>query len=310
MKDLKVIFMGSPEFSLPILDKLIENTNVIGVVTAPDAPVGRKKVLTPCPVKKRALEHNIPVISPVKLRLDYEEIINLKPDIIITCAYGQIVPKVILDLPPLGCINIHASLLPKYRGASPIYSAIKNGDKKTGITLMYMAEGLDTGDIIKSEEVIIDDNDNMASLSNKLNILASKMIIEHLPSIINGTNERIRQDEDKASYVGLIKREEEHIDFNDTALNIYNKIRALSPSPYANFIMDDIEYKIVEASISDGDSLDTPGIISFEDKKYFLVSTKDKLIKITKIKPMGKNIMSVADFKNGYHSSLVGKVLK
>ena len=310
MKDINVVFMGTPLFSVPILEELIKNTNVVGVVTAPDAFVGRKKVLTPCPIKQVALENNIKVISPKRLREDYGEIIDLKPDVIITCAYGQIVPKAVLDCPRLGCINIHASILPKYRGASPIIHAIMNGERETGITLMYMAEGLDTGDIIKCEKVDILDDDNLETLSNKLSLLGSKMIIEELPRIIKGENDRIKQDDSLATYVGLIKREDEHLDFNDTSINIYNKIRAFSPSPYVNFILDDNEYKLVEGEVYSIDSNKEPGTIVYEDKKSFVVKTLDGGILVKKIKPVGKNIMSVSDFKNGYHNSLLGKVLK
>ena len=312
MKDLKVIFMGTPIFSVPILGALIENTNVIGVVTAPDAFVGRKKVLTSCPVKELALKNNIEVFSPKKLKDDYSFIINKNPDIIITCAYGQIVPKEVLDYPRLGCINIHASLLPKYRGASPIHHAIMDGDEETGITLMYMNEGLDTGDIIKQEKVDIDIKDNLESLSNKLSLLGSKMIINELPSIINGTNERIKQDDSKASYVTILKREDEHLDFNDTSKNIYNKIRALYPLPMGNFILDDVEYKVAEAFEVklDNNTNDVPGTIIWEDKKSFIIKTKDEGIMILKIKPTGKKIMNVSDFKNGYKDSLLGKVVK
>ena len=308
MKDLKVIFMGTPLFSVPILKELINNTNVIGVVTAPDAYIGRKKILTPCEIKKVAIENNIRVFSPVKLRLEYQDIIDLKPDIIITCAYGQIVPKEVLDAPRLGCINIHASLLPKYRGASPIYSAILNGEKETGISLMYMAEGLDTGDIIKMEKIEIDDYDNMETLSNKLSSLAAKMIIEELPSIINGTNKRIKQDDSQSSYVGLIKREDEHLDFNMDVKDVYNKYRALSPSPLANFILDDMEYKIGECEIVN--DLGGVGKIIKEDKDSFTIGCINGSLKITKIKPLGKNLMSVKDFKNGYHNELVGKIVR
>ncbi len=310
MKNLKVIFMGTPEFSVPILEELIKYTNVVGVVTAPDAYVGRKKVLTACPVKALALQKNIPVYSPNKLREDYKSILEKSPDIIITCAYGQIVPKEVLDYPKYGCINIHASLLPKYRGASPIQSAIINGEKQTGITLMYMDEGLDTGDIIKEEIIDIDNNDNLETLSNKLKMLGAKMIIENLSSIIDGTCERIKQNDKDASYVGLIKREDEHLDFNDSAINIYNKIRAFAPSPLANFILDDIEYKVALASITSLDNDVKPGTIVLEDKDSFTIKTKDAGLVIHKIKPLGKNLMNVRDFKNGYHDKLIGKVVR
>lgn len=313
MDNKRVIFMGTPLFSVPILEELIKNTNVVGVVTAPDAYVGRKKVLTPCPVKELALKNGIDVFSPIKLKEDYDFIIDKKPDIIITCAFGQIVPEEVLNLPEYGCINIHASLLPKYRGASPIHHAIMNGDDKTGITLMYMAKSLDTGDIIKQEAIKIDNSDNLETLSNKLSELGAKMIIDELPIIFERKNARIKQNDADSSYVSLIKREDEHIDFNDTSKNIYNKIRAFSPSPYVNFILDDKEYKIVEATpiqIDVKDANSKPGTIIWESKGSFIVRTKDEGIMILKIKPVGKNIMNVSDFKNGYHDSLVGKELK
>lgn len=313
MKDKSVIFMGTPLFSVPILENLIKNTNVIGVVTAPDAYVGRKKILTPSPIKELAIKEGIDVFCPTKLKDDYKFIIDKNPDIIITCAYGQIVPEEVLNLPKYGCINIHASLLPKYRGASPIHHAIMNGDEKTGITLMYMAKSLDTGDIIRQDEIKIDTSDNLETLSNKLSNLGSRTIIEELPLIFEGKSNRIKQDDSKSSYVSLIRREEEHLTFNDTSKNIYNKIRAFSPSPYVNFILDDKEYKIVEAvpiEIDVKDAFVKPGIIIAETKNSFIVRTKDEGIMILKIKPIGKNIMNVSDFKNGYHDSLVGKELK
>ncbi len=300
--------MGTPSFSVPILQELINNTNVLAVVTAPDAYIGRKKILTPCPIKELATKYNIPVFSPIKLREDNDFIVKLNPDVIITCAYGQIVPKKVLDIPRLGCINIHASLLPKYRGASPIYSAILNGEKETGITLMYMAEGLDTGDIIKKEAIEINNEDNMESLSNKLSILGSKMIIEELPKIIDGTNERMPQDNDKATYVGLLKREDEHLNFNTDAINVYNKVRALSPSPLANIIIDNLEYKIAKCEVDS--TRGNVGQIIKEDKNSFTIACANNAIKITEIKPIGKNIMSVQSFKNGYHEKLLGKIVE
>lgn len=308
MKDLKVVFMGTPDFSVPILKNLINNTNVIGVVTAPDAFVGRKKVLTPCPVKCLALENNIEVFSPEKIKLEYDFLIKLNPDIIITCAYGQIIPKEVLNIPRLGCINLHGSILPKYRGGAPIHYAIINGENETGITLMYMDEKMDAGDIIKIEKIPITKEDNIDTLSDKLSILASNMIIDNLPSIINGTNERIKQDEKLVTFAPIIKREDEHIDFSKTTNEVYNKIRALTPHPYANFILDNIECKIVECEMCDAKG--EVSTICFEDKISIIIKTSDGGIKITKLKPMGKNIMSIKDFKNGYHDTLLGKIIK
>lgn len=160
MKNIKVVFMGTPEFAVPILKSLIDVYDVIGVVTQPDKEVGRNKVLTPSPIKKEALNNGIKVFQPRRIRKEYEDIINLKPDIIITCAYGQIIPSIILNLPRLGCINVHASLLPELRGGAPLQRAIMNGYKETGITIMYMDEKMDTGDIISQEKIAITNEDS------------------------------------------------------------------------------------------------------------------------------------------------------
>ena len=188
MKDKRVVFMGTPDFSVPVLEKLIENTNVVLVVTKKDSFVGRKKVLTESPVALCAHEHNIEVFKPNKLKDDYEYILNKKTDIIITCAYGNIVPKVVLEYPEYGCINVHASLLPKYRGASPIVSCLLNGEEETGVTLMYMDEGIDTGNMIMSRSIKIEEDDNSLSLSIKLSNLGANLLIDTLPKIFEGEN--------------------------------------------------------------------------------------------------------------------------
>lgn len=307
MDKLKVVFMGTPLFSVNVLNALANNYDVVLVVTAPDAYVGRKKVLTPCDVKRKALELGIPVSSPVKVCADYEDIVNAKPDVIITCAYGQIVSKEILDIPKYGCINIHASLLPKYRGGAPIHYALINGEEETGVTLMYMDEGMDTGDMLVRNSIKIEEDDNIETLSNKLSVLGSKMIIKYLEDIIKGNIKRIKQDSSKASFARIIKRIDEHLDFNVSNRDVYNKFRALSPSPLPNFIMDDAEFKIAECQLCDEEG-NASEIIS-EGKDYFVIGCASGSIKVTKIKPSGKNIMSVKDFKNGY-GSLLGKVLK
>lgn len=308
MKDLKVLFMGTPLFAANVLQALIDNTNVVGVVTAPDAYVGRKKVLTMCPVKILAMENNIKVYSPVKIREDYEFIKELNPDIIITCAYGQIISEEILNIPRLGCFNLHGSLLPKYRGGAPIHYALLNGDKTTGITLMYMDKGMDSGDMIYKEEIIIEDNDNIETLSNKLSELASKMIIKYLPELVNKTNPREKQDENLVTFAPIIKREDEHLNFHDNAENIFNKFRALSPTPLPNFYLKEIEYKIAECMIVNASGQEST--IVEVNKDSIVIMAKDKGIKITKIKPTGKNIMNVRDFLNGCHENLIGSEVK
>lgn len=307
MKDKRVVFMGTPDFSVPVLEKLIENTNVVLVVTKKDAYVGRKKVLTESPVAICAHEHNIEVYKPNKLKEDYEYILNKKPDIIITCAYGSIVPKVVLDYPSYGCINVHASLLPKYRGASPIVASILNGEKETGITIMYMDEGIDTGNIIMSRSIEIEDNDNSLSLSNKLSLLGANLLIATLPKIFEGENFDIPQDNEEATYVGMLKREDEHIDFNNSVENIKNQVRAFSPEPYAFINIDDTEYKISEVEIKKCD-VSKIGIIVEVNKDSFGITAKDGIVYIKRIKPSGKKEMSVKDFFNGFDkTSLLNK---
>ncbi len=307
MKDKRVVFMGTPDFSVPVLEKLIENTNVVLVVTKKDAYVGRKKVLTESPVAICAHEHNIEVYKPNKLKEDYEYILNKKPDIIITCAYGSIVPKVVLDYPSYGCINVHASLLPKYRGASPIVASILNGEKETGITIMYMDEGIDTGNIIMSRSIEIEDNDNSLSLSNKLSLLGANLLIDTLPKIFEGENFDIPQDNEEATYVGMLKREDEHIDFNNSVENIKNQVRAFSPEPYAFINIDDTEYKISEVEIKKCD-VSKIGIIVEVNKESFGITAKDGIVYIKRIKPSGKKEMPVKDFFNGFDkTSLLNK---
>ncbi len=303
MKNLKVIFMGTPLFSVPILEELINKTNVIMVVTSPDAFVGRRKTLTACPVKETALKYNIPVFSPENIKKDYQRIIDIKPDIIITCAYGQIIPKILLDLPSLGCINIHASLLPKYRGGAPIHWAIMNGDTETGITIMYMDETMDSGDMIDAVSIKIKSDDNLETLSNKLSLLGRDMIINVLPSIINKTNKRIKQDITKVTYAPIITREDELLNFNKTAFEVYNQIKALSPEPLAYFKILSTEFKVVECEIVE--VIGQTNTVVAVDKKSFTIMCVDKGIKITKIKPKGKNIMNVQDFFNGFNRDLL-----
>lgn len=297
MKDLEVIFMGTPEFCLPVLDSLIKNTNVSLVVSQPDKLVGRKKILTPTPVKSLALENNIEVFQPLKIREDYKRIIELNPDIIITCAYGQIIPKEILNCPKYGCINVHASLLPYLRGGAPIQHAIIDGYTKTGITIMYMDEAMDTGDIIASREITINKDDTYGSIYTKLQEIAPSLLIEVLPSIINKTNKRIKQDNSIATYAWNIKREEEHIDFNRKGLEIDSLVRGLNPIPYANTIINNIEYKVVSGYFVPDNKV-TPNKIVIT-KNMLGITCLDGIYYITEIKPAGKKVMAIKDFLNG-----------
>lgn len=299
MKDLRVVFMGTPDFAVPVLKKLIENTNVVLVVTQPDAPVGRKRVLTPSPVASVASETGIEVYKPEKIRKEYEYVLNKKPDIIITCAFGQIIPSQILDYPEYGCINVHASLLPKYRGANPIQQVIYNGEETTGITIMYMDEGIDTGNIIHSKEIPIEETDTLGTLSDKLSVLGADLLINTLPKIIEGENFDIPQDNEEATYVGMLKREDERLSFNRTAKEVYNHIRSLNPSPLANIVIDGEEWKVLESKIGEAKKGEISTITSV-NKDSFGIMCSDKEILITKVKPAGKKEMLVRDLFNGY----------
>lgn len=299
MKDLKVIFMGTPDFAVPVLQKLVENTNVVLVVTQPDKLVGRKQILTPTPIKVEAEKHHIPVFQPIKIKEDYEEILNTNADIIITCAYGQIIPKAILDYPRLGCINVHASLLPKYRGGAPIHKCLINGEEKTGVTIMYMAEKMDNGDIISQTEYLIKESDNVGTLHEKLSLLGANLLIETLPSIVNGTNERIKQEESEVTFAYNIKREEERLDFSKTGREILNHIRGLNPWPLANFLLHDTEFKVIEARFAQKEIQKEVGVIVEVTKNALGISCLDGIIYLEKIKPFGKKEMKIVDYLNG-----------
>ena len=308
---MKIIFMGTPEFAVPVLEGLIDSYNVVGVVTQPDKRVGRKQELVPTPIKKVALEHNIKVFQPEKIRKEYEDILAMEPDIIITCAYGQIIPKAILDYPRLGCINVHGSLLPKLRGGAPIHRAILDGYDKTGITIMYMDEKMDNGDIISKSETKIEDSDNLESLHDRLSIMGKELLLKTLPSIIDGTNDRIKQNEDEVTFGYNITREEEHIDFNKTSREIFNHIRGLSPFPSSYALLDDVEVKIYDSYIGNKKYAATPGEICTIYNDGLGVCTRDGEIVITSIKVSGKKRMSVKDYLNGVKKDdLVGKVFK
>jgi len=310
MKDLKVIFMGTPSFAVPVLKKLIEYTNVIMVVCQPDKEKDRKGNIVFPEIKKLAIENNIEVYQPKKVKEEYQYIIDKNPDIIITCAYGQIIPNEILEYPKYGCINVHGSLLPKLRGGAPIHHAIINGDKVTGMTIMYMDSKMDSGDIISKKEVEILDTDNLDSLYNKMSFVGADLLIETLPSIINGTNARIKQDEKEVTFGFNITKEDEIINFNDKAINVFNKVRGLDSVPGASTYLDNKRVKIYKVLVTDKASKYTPGEIVDIEKDSLVVATKDYLIKIIELKMEGKKRCKVSEYLNGIQNKkeLIGKV--
>ena len=310
LKDLRVVFMGTPDFSVPILENLIDNCKVIGVVTQPDKEVGRKKEMKFSPIKEVALKNNIKVLQPLKIRTEYQEIMDLNPDMIVTCAYGQIIPKVLLDYPKYGCINVHASLLPKLRGGAPIHHAIMDGYDKTGVTIMYMDEGMDSGDIISQEETTILDADTTGTLHDRLSEMGSALLLKTLPSIVAGTNERKKQNEDEVTFGYNIKREEELIDFRKTKREIFNQIRGLNPFPGSYFFLNGKAVKVYLSKTMDCKSYLSceNGEIVKMDKESFYIKVKDGLIQILEIKMEGKKRMMVKDFLNGTKEELLGMV--
>ncbi|MBO5375234.1 MAG: methionyl-tRNA formyltransferase [Bacilli bacterium] len=308
MKNIKVVFMGTPEFSVPVLEGLIENYNVIGVVTQPDKEVGRHKEIEFSPIKKVALANNIQVLQPVKIKEEYEEIVKLNPDIIVTCAYGQIIPKILLDLPKYKCINVHASLLPALRGGAPIHRAIINGHSKTGITIMYMDAKMDSGDIIRQKEVEIDSDMNVGVLHDKLSLLGRELLLETLPDIISGNISPVKQDESQVTFAKIIKREDELLDFNENTIDVYNKIRGLNPFPGAYTILDGKIVKIYKARIEKNLTRALPGEIVNLYKDGFAVKTFDGEIVIQELKIEGKKKMDSVSFMNGIgKENLLGK---
>lgn len=308
---MKIVFMGTPDFAVNVLQGLIDNYDVVGVVSQPDKRIGRHQVLTNTPVKELALKYDIPVFQPIKIREDYEDILNLNPDLIVTCAYGQIIPKAILDYPRLGCINVHASLLPKLRGGAPIHKSIIDDYGTTGVTIMYMDVKMDSGDIISQREVKILDSDNLESLHDKLSEVGTSLLLDTLPSIIDGTNSRTKQNEDEVTYAYNIKREEEHIDFSKTSREVFNLIRGLCPVPSSNAILDEKEMKIYKSTISSKNYNGEYGEIVDVTKEGIVVKTGDASIILTEVKPFGKKKMDANSYVNGIgKNNLIGKVFK
>ncbi|SER05130.1 methionyl-tRNA formyltransferase [Gracilibacillus ureilyticus] len=307
-----IIFMGTPDFAVPVLEKLIEDEYHIQlVVTQPDRPKGRKKVLTPPPVKRAAEKHGLPVFQPEKIKDDYEKINQLQPDLIVTAAFGQILPGGLLDIPKFGCVNVHASLLPSLRGGAPIHYSILQGHEKTGVTIMYMAEKLDAGDIISQAETDILDEDDVASLHDKLSVIGAELLSETLPALFNGKIEPVKQNEDLATYAPNIRREEEEIDWRRTQQDVYNHIRGLHPWPVAFTRWQGKNMKIWRAEKYNKTTEHQPGVIIDITDDGLIVATGDNLsVKILELQPAGKKKMSVSDFLRGINrNDLIGAKL-
>jgi methionyl-tRNA formyltransferase len=305
---MRVVFMGTPKIASGILEELIVNKyNVVAVVTQPDKKVGRKQLITKSAVKKTAEKYDIKVIQPKKIRNEFQEVIDCNPDIIITCAYGQIIPNQILDYPKYKCINIHGSLLPKYRGGSPIQTAIKNGEEYTGITIMYMAEKMDAGDMLVKEKVKIEDEDTTETMFDKLEECGKHLLIKNLPKIIKGELVAEKQNEDDVSFAWNIKKEEEYINFNRSNQDVYNHIRSLISWPVGYAVINGKKTKFHKVSKTD-EILGEPGEFIGLINDKIVIGTNNGSILVEELQMEGKSKQIAKVFYNGAGRSLVGKV--
>ena len=313
-KELKIVFMGTPSFAVPILEGLIENYTVELVVCQPDRKKNRKGDILIPETKELALKHHIEVFQPEHIKEDYQRILDKNPDIIITCAYGQIIPKILLDTPEYGCINVHGSLLPELRGGAPIHWAIMRGYKETGITIMTMSEKMDAGDIISQEKLLIGEDETLESLYNRMSMLGKKLLLETIPGIINHTATFTKQDESKVTYAYNVKKEDEKIEFSKTKEEIKNQVRGLNPIPAAYCYLEEKRMKIYEIEIIPTeekiDKYQNGEIIRIE-KDGIICKCQNGLIKIKDIGLEGKKRCKVHEFLNGIkEENLIGKVLK
>ena len=309
---MKVVFMGTPEFAVSILKLLIDEYDVVGVVTQPDRMVGRKRIITPPPVKELALAHNIKVFQPLKIKENYQEILALSPDLIVTCAYGQILPEEILHFPKYGCINVHASLLPKLRGGAPIHHAIIDGYKETGITIMYMSKKMDQGDILTQVKTPILDDDTLGSLQYKLSEMAKDLLKSTIPLLIEDKIIPLKQNEEEATYGYNISREEERIDFTKSIEEVDRQVRGLNPVPGAYTTLNGKILKIYDVRFGDRYYPNTEDgtIVDFHHDGFSVVCGKKELV-ITDMALEGKRRCAAKDFLNGVKKEeLKGTVLR
>lgn len=312
---MKVIFMGTPEFAVPTLRILIENNyDIRAVVTQPDRAKGRGRTVVPPPVKILAAQHGIVVLQPQKIRVKevLQSIRKLEPDVIVVAAYGQILPGALLQIPRLGCINVHGSLLPKYRGAAPIHQAIIRGERETGLTTMFMDEGMDTGDMLLQQKIPIEKDDTAGTLHDKLCLIGSELLLETLRQLEAGTLKRIPQNHEAATYAPMLKKEDGRINWQETAVAIDRKIRGLFPWPGAYTYFQNKMVKLLKVEVEDtladtGDAL--PGTVVELDKNVGpLIATGEGGIRILQIQPQNKKPMSCSDFCRGYRLSIGDKL--
>lgn len=305
---MRIIFIGTGEIGLPSLHWLLSTAKhqVVGVITQPDKPVGRKLVLTPPEVKVRALAAGVPVIQPERLRRAVDDVKAFNADIAVVIAYGQILSKAVLDAPRLGCINVHTSLLPKYRGAAPIQAAIREGDAETGVTIMFMDEGLDTGDILLMDHMAIDADETGGSLHDRLSLAAPAALEKALDLLAAGNPPRTPQDNAQATHVGKLTREHGHLDWSKSAHEVERTVRAYTPWPGTFTRLPDGSPLKIHGTrlVPNAEVCPTAGTVVAADAKGFIVACSQGLIELTEVQPESRKRMSAVDFLRGYAASL------
>ena len=299
---MKIVFMGTPDFSVPVLEALVKaGHQVEAVVTQPDKPKGRGKAVLMTPVKEKAMELGIPVYQPVKVREpEFVEVLKeLKPDVMVVVAFGQLLPKAVLDIPPYGCVNVHASLLPKYRGAAPIQWVVIDGEKESGVTTMMMDVGLDTGDMLEQKAIPLDEKETGGSLFDKLSALGGSMILSTLKGLENGTITRTPQGESGTSYAKMLTKEMGHIDWTKDAVSIERLVRGLNPWPSAYTSYAGKTMKIWAAEVADLPGERAPGKIHVTKDRLF-VETGEGVLDVKELQLEGKKRMDTASFLRGF----------
>ncbi len=306
-KKTKIIFMGTPEFALPVLDAIAENFDLIAVVTKPDTPKRRRNVLTPSPVKERAVQLGVPVLCPEKVKTPefLAELSRFEADFIVTCAYGKILPQSVLDLPKQGCVNVHASLLPKYRGSAPIWRVVMDGETKTGVTTMLMDAGMDTGDMLLRKEIEIGENETMSEVHDKLAAIGAELLVETIEGLLEGRITPEKQDESEVSYAPPLTAEDEIIDFTLPAAKVHNKVRACDDNPGAYGLLETGEkVKIWKTSVMKPEEIpesdEAPGSIVSLGKKGVAVICGEGAVLIKELQISGAKRMDIKSFLNGH----------
>ncbi len=302
MKRLRTVFMGTPDFAVPCLARLAEISEIVGVVTQPDKKRGRGQKLTPSPVKAFAQAHDLSIYQPQKVREEgfVAELEALAPELVVVVAFGQILPQRVLDIPPLGCINVHASLLPRYRGAAPMQRCLMAGETVTGVTTMFMDAGLDTGDMLLREEVQIDADMNLETLHDALSELGSKLLIRTIEALTEGTLTRTKQDDGASCYAAMLTKETGKLDWKKSAVELHNLVRALDSWPGAYAQLDGNTYKIWRTRVLNGEPDGQPGEVIRRTEQGLAVAAGTGAIEILELQAPGKKRMTAADYLRGH----------